>query len=122
MITSANVLFFSNKCEGSQLLISMMQSEGLLKFFTQVCTDNKTKIPSNIERTPTLMIRGIPEPYVANAAFAWFSKIKQWRIQHQMQHMAELQKQYMQNNLSANQNNIGPGNCMGPTQFYFIRI
>ena len=103
---SANILFFSNRCEGSQLLISMMQSEGLLKYFTQVCIDNNPSYQNRI-MTPTLMIKGIPELYVTTNAFAWFSKVKQARIQNQMQYMAEAQRKCMQNNLSAN-NNVGP--------------
>lgn len=97
---SANLLFFSNKCEGSQVLINMMKSEGVLKYFTEICTDNNPHVPREITGTPTLFIKGISEPYVAADAFIWFSKIKQARIQNQMQTMANSQRQYMQNNLS----------------------
>ncbi len=103
-IMSANVLFFSNGCDGSQALLSLMQSEGLIKFFHLICTDNNNKIPSQITVTPTLIIRGVPIPYVAAGAFAWFSKVKQWKINTMMQRMADAQKQHMQSDSSANGN------------------
>lgn len=79
-MSSINILFYSNKCEGSKQLISMMQDENLLRFFHMICVDNNPKIPKQITVTPTLIIRGIPTPYVAGDAFNWFSKIKQWKI------------------------------------------
>lgn len=79
-MSSINILFYSNRCEGSKQLISMMQDENLLRFFHLICTDNNPKIPKQITITPTLIIRSIPTPYVAGDAFNWFSKIKQWKI------------------------------------------
>src|SRR5580704_4177731 len=100
---SANILFFSNACQGSQALLSLMQGENLTKFFHLICTDNNSKIPPQIKVTPTLIIKGIDTPYVAGDAFVWFSKIKQWKIQMMMQKMSNMQKQYLQ----ANNNLVG---------------
>lgn len=102
-----NVLFYSNKCESSKHLISLMQSENLLKFFHLVCVDTQ-KVPEQIKVTPTLIIRGIPTPYVGSDAFVWFSKVKQWKINMLMQKMTNAQQQYLQkigNNLDNNNNN-----------------
>lgn len=95
---SANILFFSNRCDGSSALLSLLHGENLTKYFHLICTDNNNKIPAEIKVTPTLIIKGIQTPYVAGDAFVWFSKIKQWKIQAMMQRMSDTQKQYLQNN------------------------
>jgi len=92
-----NILFFSNRCESSKILISLMQGENLLRFFNQICTDGNKNIPPQIKVTPTILIKGIPTPYVAGEAFAWFSRIKQWRINYQMQKMNSAQQKFLQN-------------------------
>ena len=79
-MSEINVLFYSNNCEGSKQLIFLMKHEKLDKYFHFICTDNNTKIPHQIKLTPTLIIRNVPTPYVAGEAFAWLSKIKQWKI------------------------------------------
>jgi len=103
-MSSINILFFSNNCDGSKLLVSLMQTERLTEFFHMICTDNNPKIPIQIKITPTIVIRGVPTPYVAAEAFKWLAKIKQWKIHMQMQKMSAEQQQYMQhinNNLVA---------------------
>lgn len=94
-MSSINVLFYSNFCEGSKLLVSMMMKEGLLVFFHQICTDNNPKIPRQIRVTPTIMIRGIPTPYEAGDAFSWLAKIKQWKLSLTVQNMNNAQQQYL---------------------------
>ncbi len=96
-MSSINILFFSNNCEPSKYLISLFQNEKIIQFFHLVCTDNNPKIPAQITKTPTIIIRGIPTPYVAGDAFAWFAKIKQWKINLMMQKMSLAQQQYLQN-------------------------
>ncbi|MEM3062413.1 MAG: hypothetical protein QW303_02555 [Nitrososphaerota archaeon] len=96
-----------------------MQSENLLRFFYLVCVDNQNVAENfcssneqnlNIKVTPTLIIRGVPTPYVGGDAFVWFSKIKQWKINMMMQKMSNAQKQFLQtinNNLEQNGNLLG---------------
>jgi len=74
-----------------------MQGENLIRFFHMHCTDNNKKNPPQIKVTPTIIIKGVPIPYIAGDAFAWFAKIKQWRINMQMQKMSQAQQKYMQN-------------------------
>ncbi len=45
-MNNINILFYSNYCEGSKLLISLMDQENLTRFFHKICTDNNNKIPS----------------------------------------------------------------------------
>ena len=108
-MSTINVLFFSNKCEGSQLLISMMQKERLIEFFHLICTDNNPTVPPHIKYTPTILIRGVPTPYVAGDAFSWLARIKQWKNNVTMQRMSQMQQQYMQNistNLTSNEDSM----------------
>ena len=108
-MSSVNILFYSNHCEGSKHLLSLMQGEKLTRFFHLICTDNNSKIPPQIKLTPTLIIRGVPTPYVAADAFAWFSKIKQWKINMNIQRASTAQQKYLQNingNLDTNNHNV----------------
>lgn len=108
-MSGINMLFYSNKCEGSKLLLSMLNSEKLTKFFHIVCTDNNPKVPPQIKLTPTLIIRGQPTPYVAGDAFIWLARVKQWKIIMTMKKMNTMQQQYFKNinnNLSADDSNI----------------
>lgn len=108
-MSSINILFFSNNCEGSKQLLSLMQQEKLDRFFHLICTDNNSRIPPQIKVTPTLVIRGVPTPYIAGDAFAWLAKIKQWKIRTQMQNINNAQQQYLQsinNNLNMDKTNL----------------
>lgn len=96
-MSSINILFYSNKCDGSKLLLSMFNSEKLTQFFHLVCTDNNPKIPPQIKVTPTIIIRGQPTPYVAGDAFVWLAKVKQWKIIMSMKQMNNAQQQYLKN-------------------------
>src|SRR5277367_1994936 len=96
-MSTINIIFFSNNCEGSKLLITLMQAERLTEFFHMICTDDNPKIPSQIKTTPTIIIRGVATPYVAADAFKWFAKVKQWKVNMMMQKMSTEQQKYMQN-------------------------
>jgi hypothetical protein len=96
-MSTINILFYSNFCEGSKLLITLMQAERLTELFHMICTDDNPKIPAHIRTTPTLIIRGLPTPYIGGDAFKWLSKVKQWKVNMMMQNMSSMQQQYMQN-------------------------
>lgn len=109
-MSTINILFYSNNCEGSHHLIKLLENERLINFFHLICTDNNPKIPPQIKVTPTLIIRGVPTPYIAADAFAWLAKIKQWKMNMMMQKINNAQQQYMQNinnNLATNNNILG---------------
>ncbi len=108
-MSTINILFYSNRCEGSKQLLSMLQTEKLIRFFHLICTDENPKIPPQIKVTPTLIIRGVPTPYVAGDAFAWLAKVKQWKMNMVMQKMSIAQQQYLQNinnNLTPDDSNL----------------
>jgi len=91
-----NILFFSNNCEASKVLLSLMQQEKLDRFFHLICTDNNASIPPQIKITPTIIIKGFPTPYAGNDAFTWLSRVKQWKINTQMQRVSASQQKYLQ--------------------------
>lgn len=84
-----NIIFYSNLCEPSKHLLSLMDNEDLLKYFYKICTDNNNKVPKAITMTPTILIKGVTRPYVASDAFIWLEKIKQWKINQLMKRIEE---------------------------------
>jgi len=96
-MSNVNILFYSNNCEGSQQLISLMQNEKLIKFFHLICLDTHQKLYPQIKMTPTIIIRGVPVPYVGAEAFSWLARIKQWKINIDIQKASAAQKEYLKN-------------------------
>lgn len=96
----SNMIFFSNRCDASQILLSLLKNERILRFFEIVCTDNNPNIPPEIKVTPTLLIKRTPQQtdpnqskwtiYQAGQAFIWLEKIKQWRGELLRRHIASV--------------------------------
>lgn len=108
-MSQVNILFYSNKCEASKHLISLMQSENLLRFFHLICTDNNPRLPPQIKITPTIIIKNVPTPFEANMAFDWLARIKQWKTNMMLQKISSAQQQYLKNinnNLVSSDNNL----------------
>ena len=113
-MSSINVLFFSNSCDMSTNLLASLQMEKLTQYFHLICTDNNPNVPPQI-KTPTLIIRGVPTPYVGGDAFVWLAKVKQWKINMTLKRMNLAQQQYFQNisnNLSNNDSMNQPNNII----------
>lgn len=123
-MSEVNIFFYSQYCEPSQLLINMMKNEGLDKYFHFISTDNNPKLDPRIRITPSLIIRGIPSPYVANEAFMWLSKMKQWKMNMILKKMGDEQQKYMKsidNNLTDNNSNVisfSPMEMEGMSDFF----
>lgn len=108
-MSNRNVLIFSNACDASKQLIVLLQNENLIKYFYLHCIDTQG-VPQGITVTPTIIIGNIPTPFVANDAFVWFSKIKQWKLNMMMQRVSNAQQQYLQ---TINKNLITDNNLLG---------
>jgi hypothetical protein len=93
-----NLLFYSQKCKDSQDLINLLDHEKLLNKFKMICVDNNRQIPAQIQRTPTLIVNGIPKPLVANEAFKWVETMKSFR-QIQQQTLAHQNQQILKQNM-----------------------
>lgn len=96
---SNNLFFFSNQCEGSKVLIGMLNQEDITKNFQLLCVDKMNNVPAFIKTTPALVIKGIV--YEGNNAFTWYSKMKQWKVATQMKKYNEAH-QKIYNNLADN--------------------
>jgi hypothetical protein len=53
-------------------------NENITRFFILSCIDT-TPPPKGIEYTPTMLIKGVPTPYVGSDVFKWLAKIKEWK-------------------------------------------
>jgi len=107
-MNQSNIIFFSNNCEASKLLLIMMARENILGYFYKICTDFNPNLPQNIRITPTIIIRG-SQLYEATEAFNWLARIKQWKQNILMHKISNEQLQYFQkmnNNLVPDGNNL----------------
>lgn len=93
-MATANVLFYSNRCEGSRVLYTMMQNENLVRFFAMINTDDG-KAPREITVTPTIILKGNPMLYKAGDAFNWLARVKQWKLNEEMNDMDKKQREYL---------------------------
>lgn len=91
-----NVLYYSNMCDCSKELIAILQREDIYKYLHTICIDNNTNIPPNI-KTPTIIIKGSPTPYILGDAFLWVARMKQRKENIIMRRMNNNQLQYIRN-------------------------
>ena len=76
-MNNINTLFYSTKCKTCNFLIQLLQKEKLLKYFKLICVDNKkNKLPAFIEAVPTMIVRQINKPLVAEETFRWVETYK----------------------------------------------
>jgi hypothetical protein len=81
--TSSNkgYLFYSSICDMSKHLLGLFESEGLLRYFILIDIYKNPKAPPQIQKTPTLIIKSIPTPFIGPDAFDWLARVKQWKMQ-----------------------------------------
>lgn len=96
-----NILFYSNNCDASKLLLTMFEKEKLTRFFHMICTDGNIKIPKNIRYTPSLILRGNTKIYEVSEAFSWLARIKQWKNSLQIKNASDAHTKYL-NQVSGN--------------------
>ena len=114
-----NILFYSNNCRQSQILLSLMNNEKLLKYFHTYCIDNNQKIKNKIKKTPSLMVAGIKRAYIGNDAFQWLSEIKQLKMRAKMNTLNDEQIQYLK---QINSNYVIPDDINGFSENEMARI
>jgi hypothetical protein len=79
--SNKGLFFFSSVCDMSKHLLGLFESEGLVKYFILVDVYKNPKVPPQITKTPTLVIKNIPTPFVGPEAFDWLARVKQWKMQ-----------------------------------------
>lgn len=73
-----NVLFYSIKCDKSKNLMTLLEREGMIKYFKLICVNGiEHKLPNYITETPALCLINFPKPIFGDATFKWLETIKQ---------------------------------------------
>lgn len=94
-VVNYNAIFFSNHCEKSKFLISLLQKENFLRWFHVICVDNNRSLPFSITNTPVLVVKGVPTPYIGADTFTWVARMKRWQTNVMLQKMNGAQQQYI---------------------------
>lgn len=101
-MSSVNLFFHSNKNQESNVLLSLMENEKIIKYFRVINIDTTPNVPHGIHVTPTIMIKDNATIYSRGDAFVWFSRIKEWKRSYELSRLEQKQIQQI-NNL-----NLGP--------------
>jgi hypothetical protein len=100
---NGNVLFFSNCCRLSTVLLSLLTNEGLINFFQLICTDNNPSTNGLIKTTPMLFFGKLGKNYEGVEALQWVQGIKQHKMNimlTKVNNVNQQQLQMMNNNLN----------------------
>ena len=76
MSRNVNIYYFSKYSETCLNLLRLMDAHGIKNKFLMMCVDDMHELPTGLERIPTLIISGIPKPFVGNDALQWFNDNK----------------------------------------------
>ena len=87
MNANCNILFYSQQCQYCYQLLNLMKAENLLCYFEMFCIDNKpmSQIPPNIKTVPTMIVKNINKPLVAQETFDYINSLKQIKNQKMME-------------------------------------
>lgn len=81
-----NLLFYSNHCKYSLLLIKIIANENMDDKFKFICIDDNNTIPVEIYRVPTLVVHNVDVPLEGKNAFDWVkvaARMKRAKMNHQ---------------------------------------
>ena len=100
-MSNKNILFWSNKCQMSSALLSIMERENIMRFFYSYCVEaDPTKVPKYVTETPTLVIASMSKCYIGGDAFRWVEWVKIYALSMKMKNMSQQYAQGISNNLS----------------------
>ena len=74
---SANVLFYSNKCQTCNFFITQAQKMGLLKYFKLVCIDGQEKNfqAKGLKMIPTIIVQNNSTPIEGKGCILWLENM-----------------------------------------------
>jgi hypothetical protein len=96
---SKNVFFYRKNCKSSQLLISLMEKERMIKYFYLYCLDDHLPNNNTIKKTPTIIVADFETPFVEEEAFAWFERTQLWKHEETIKKINSDRKQFINKNL-----------------------
>ncbi len=108
---TANVYFYSRVSQTCIDLMKLMDAYGIRNKFLLRCVDDMDVIPPGLDRVPTLIIYGIPRPFVGNDAMKWFEDNKMYFAQQSAELQTKMHLYNMAKNAQDNNNPHGFSEC-----------
>lgn len=109
MSNKRNLLFYKSDCKLSQVVIQLLNSEGLLNSIDCLDVDKLKKIPSQIKQVPTLILPNLNKILIGKEILIFIQNIKQSKNQFKQEQFIQLnnsiEKEDLQNNQSIQQSN-----------------
>ena len=107
MSNKRNLLFYKSDCKLSQIVIQLLNSEGLLNSIDCLDVDKLKKIPSQIKQVPTLILPNLNKILIGKEILIFIQNIKQSKNQIKQDQFNQLnnpiEKEEIQNNQQSNQ-------------------
>lgn len=86
-----NMIFYSERCEKCQQLITLFRNENILRNFKMICVDNNlNNIPKQITHVPALIVNGVQKILMGKEAFLWFQNVKYLRDKNQINNQQQM--------------------------------
>jgi len=111
MSNKRNLLFYKSNCKLSQVVIQLLNSEGLLNSIDCLDVDKLKKIPSQIKQVPTLILPNLNKILIGKEILLFIQDIKQSKKQVKQEQFNQLNKPIEKeeiNNQINQQNNQKP--------------
>lgn len=90
MSNKRNLLFYKSNCKLSQVVIQLLNSEGLLNSIDCLDVDKLKKIPSQIKQVPTLILPNLNKILIGKEILVFIQNIKQSKNQVKQEQFNQL--------------------------------
>lgn len=105
MSNKRNLLFYKSDCKLSQVVIQLLNSEGLLNSIDCLDVDKLKKIPSQIKQVPTLILPNLNKILIGKEILIFIQNIKQSKNQIKQEQFNQLNNSIEKENINNQQNN-----------------
>ena len=104
MSNKRNLLFYKSDCKLSQVVIKLLNSEGLLNSIDCLDVDKLKKIPSQIKQVPTLILPQLNKILIGKEILIFIQEIKQSKNQVKQEQINQLNKPIEKEEININNN------------------
>ena len=108
MSNKRNLLFYKSDCKLSQVVIQLLNSEGLLNSIDCLDVDKLKKIPSQIKQVPTLILPQLNKILIGKEILLFIQNIKQSKNQFKQEQINQIDKEDLYLNQQNHLNNEQP--------------
>ena len=105
MSNKRNLLFYKSDCKLSQVVIKLLNSEGLLNSIDCLDVDKLKKIPSQIKQVPTLILPQLNKILIGKEILIFIQEIKQSKNQVKQEQINQLNKPIEKEEININNQN-----------------